>query len=56
MKETVIERRVTSINKGVMVVTKRQRAVQVEDDIAVSVFEKVTLGLLKVNEVESLLK
>ena len=37
-----------------MVVTKGQRAVEVEDHVAVSVLEEVALRLLQVDEAESL--
>ena len=54
MQETVIKGGVTCVDQGIMVVTKGQRAVEVEDHVAVGVLEEVALRLLQVDEAESL--
>ena len=38
-----------------MVISESKRAVHVQDDIAVDVLEEVTLGLLKVQEMQRLI-
>ena len=55
LEEAVIDLRITSVNKDIVVVTKSLGAVHVENDVAISVLEKVTLRLLKVDKLHGLI-
>lgn len=54
LAEAIVDLGVASIDQHIVVVTQGLRAVQVKDDVAVSVLQKVTLRLLQVHELKGL--
>ena len=55
LKETIVSLRIASIDQSIVVISESERAVHVQDDIAVDVLEEVTLRLLKVQEMQRLI-
>ena len=55
LKETIVNLRIASIDQSIVVISESERAVHVQNDIAVDVLEEVTLGLLKVQEMQRLI-
>ena len=56
LEESVVERRVTSVDQLIVIVAQGQGTVQVEDDVAVGILEEVSLRLLQIDEAEGLQK
>ena len=56
LQEPIVDVAVTGVNEHIVVVTKRQRAVQIKDNVTICILEEVTLRLLQVQEAQRLQK
>ena len=54
LEEAIIKGRVTSVDHNIVIVTKGLSAIEIKDDIAISVLKEVALRLLQVNEAQRL--
>lgn len=54
LQEPIVNVAIASVYENIVVVTKRQRAVQIEDNVAICILEEVAFRLLEVQEAQSL--